>query len=57
MHGHACESKSPCDYGRSGYKALMNERSLTSERSGRFGGMAAVVSLVVQHARSAGLSG
>jgi len=39
----ACESKSPCDYGRSGYTALPNERSLTSERSGRFGGMAGSV--------------
>jgi len=35
-----CESKSPCDYGRSGYKALPNERTLVEERSGRFGAVA-----------------
>jgi hypothetical protein len=39
----ACEKQSPCDYGKSGYKSLPNERTLTEARGGRFGGMAGSV--------------
>ena len=39
----SCEGKSPCDYGKSGYNVLANERSLTEDRGGRFGSVAGSV--------------
>ena len=44
-HWEACEVKTstPCDYGRKGYNLPINERNFTSERGGRYGGVAGSV--------------
>ena len=44
-HWGACEEKTavPCDYGKKGYDLPINERNFTSERGGRFNGVAGSV--------------